>query len=110
MAKEKKAKKEKKDKNQGAAANSLAGTPGVSAAIARTRSRWALGGMVLAAAVAYGAGSSTWWIIAWAIIGGVGASLTAWWVSVMLWRMALTAEYTGRQREAFELSQVEIEE
>lgn len=107
MAKDK-PKKEKKSAD--APANSLAGTPGVSSAIARTRSRWAIGGMALSALVAWGAGCSWWWVIAWAIIGGVAAMLVGWWVSVILWRTALSAEFAGRSREQLEAYQSEAEE
>jgi len=102
--KDKQDKKDKKDKKSkkgesGISANSVAGMPGVAASVARTRSKAALVGMMFGALVAWSASGSIWWTIFWAIATGFAASMISWWLTVILWRMALPAEIKARQRE-----------
>lgn len=105
MAKKEKASEAAKSKT--ASPNSLAGIPGVSSAIARSRAKGSLVGMVLAGGCAFLSGSSLYLALAWSVAGGIVAGLLTWWISVMLWRMAISAEYAGRQRELLEASQTE---
>lgn len=105
MAKKDKGSKPAKDK--AASPNSLAGIPGISSAIARSRAKGSIAGMILAGGCALVSGSSLYLALAWSVAGGIAAGLLTWWISVMLWRMAISAEYAGRQRELLEASETE---
>jgi len=106
MAKDKKSKAPKKDKQT--TNDSIAGIPSAASSVARIKARGSFIGFAFGGIIAHQAHCTWFGVGAWALASGIVCGLLAWWIGLILWEAAIPAESRARQREVYEEMQARL--